>query len=197
MKLNHKIGGATWTEETKEWVLKVENLTTGETFEDRCNVLINASGVLKYVFSHTILVSRFLRRQLTRSPQRLASGNGPISQAERLSRAQCSTAQTGMKVSAWRERVSVLSEEAPRRCRLCRISCQVGDLVAREKIFLPQITNQLLVVKDMKCFVRSTSWVTAGFGQRFAGPDGKNFNCECSACELSREKTTNDFVRYR
>lgn len=30
----------------------------------------------------------------------------------------------------------------------------------------------------MKCFIRSTSWVTAGFGQRFAGKNGANFDCK-------------------
>lgn len=32
-------------------------------------------------------------------------------------------------------------------------------------------------VKDLKCFIRSASWVTAGFGSNFAGKDGTNFKC--------------------
>lgn len=59
IRLNHKIVGATWVEETQEWVVKVENLETGEVFEDMCNVLVNASGVLKYV-SRLSLLPRFL-----------------------------------------------------------------------------------------------------------------------------------------
>lgn len=31
---------------------------------------------------------------------------------------------------------------------------------------------------DLKCFIRSASWVTGGFGQRFAGKGGVNFKCE-------------------
>lgn len=31
---------------------------------------------------------------------------------------------------------------------------------------------------DLKCFIRSASWVTGGFGQRFAGKGGTNFECE-------------------
>ncbi|KAK2599056.1 hypothetical protein QQS21_005462 [Conoideocrella luteorostrata] len=29
----------------------------------------------------------------------------------------------------------------------------------------------------MKCFIRSAAWITAAFGQRFAGPNGTNFKC--------------------
>ncbi|KAI9933627.1 hypothetical protein MW887_008100 [Aspergillus wentii] len=31
-------------------------------------------------------------------------------------------------------------------------------------------------VSELKCFIRSASWVTAGFGQRFAGKGGSNFD---------------------
>lgn len=30
----------------------------------------------------------------------------------------------------------------------------------------------------MSCFIRSAAWITAGFGQRFAGKNGKNFDCK-------------------
>jgi cation diffusion facilitator CzcD-associated flavoprotein CzcO len=33
-------------------------------------------------------------------------------------------------------------------------------------------------VKKLYSWVRSPTWVTAGFAQRFAGPDGQNFACE-------------------
>lgn len=39
------------------------------------------------------------------------------------------------------------------------------------------VPNIQPIVGDMKCFIRSTSWVTAGFGQRFAGKGGANFKC--------------------
>jgi hypothetical protein len=35
-------------------------------------------------------------------------------------------------------------------------------------------------VSSLKCFIRSASWVTAGFGQRFAGKGGSNFKCKDS-----------------
>lgn len=46
IRLNHRIVGATWNEDTRDWLVQVEDLTTGHVFQDDCNVLINASGVL-------------------------------------------------------------------------------------------------------------------------------------------------------
>ncbi|KAF2008609.1 putative dimethylaniline monooxygenase [Aaosphaeria arxii CBS 175.79] len=37
------------------------------------------------------------------------------------------------------------------------------------------VPNIQPIVGDMKCFIRSPGWVTAGFGQRFAGKGGANF----------------------
>lgn len=34
------------------------------------------------------------------------------------------------------------------------------------------------VVGEMKCFIRSAAWITASFGQRFAGKNGANFKCK-------------------
>lgn len=39
------------------------------------------------------------------------------------------------------------------------------------------IINVRAVAKQLKCFIRSASWVTAGFGSSFAGRDGGNFKC--------------------
>ncbi len=33
-------------------------------------------------------------------------------------------------------------------------------------------------VKQLYAWVRSPTWITAGFAQRFAGPDGANFHCK-------------------
>lgn len=46
----------------------------------------------------------------------------------------------------------------------------------------------------MKCFIRSASWVTAGFGQRFAGKGGTNYKCMficvfCAPLNLAKEAT--------
>ncbi|KAI1400682.1 putative dimethylaniline monooxygenase [Hypoxylon fuscum] len=48
------------------------------------------------------------------------------------------------------------------------------------------------IVGDMKCFIRSPGWVTAGFGQRFAGKGGSNFKYS----ELQRYILANDPKKY-
>lgn len=33
------------------------------------------------------------------------------------------------------------------------------------------------IVEHMHSFIKSPTWITAGFAQRFAGPSGGNFSC--------------------
>jgi len=47
IKLSHRVVSACWTESEGIWDLKVENLVTGELFDDWCHFLINGSGILK------------------------------------------------------------------------------------------------------------------------------------------------------
>ncbi|OAG37868.1 hypothetical protein AYO21_07974 [Fonsecaea monophora] len=54
------------------------------------------------------------------------------------------------------------------------------------------ITSQ---VKELYCWVRSPTWVTAGFGQKFAGPDGGNFEYTEEEKEQFR-KNPDKFLRY-
>ena len=49
VRLKRQIVGAAWDDRKQEWTIQVENVDTGERIEDRCHVLINASGVLKSV----------------------------------------------------------------------------------------------------------------------------------------------------
>ncbi|KKY27757.1 putative flavin-binding monooxygenase [Diplodia seriata] len=54
------------------------------------------------------------------------------------------------------------------------------------------VPNIQPVVSSLTCFIRSTSWVTAGFGQRYAGKDGANFNYT----EEQKEVLRNDPEKY-
>ena len=47
IKLSHSVVNAEWQESSGEWLLKVKNELTGEELEDRCNFLLDASGILK------------------------------------------------------------------------------------------------------------------------------------------------------
>jgi cation diffusion facilitator CzcD-associated flavoprotein CzcO len=47
MKLNHRVTGASWDQDTGIWNVEVSNLLTNETFVDQAEVIINGGGVLK------------------------------------------------------------------------------------------------------------------------------------------------------
>jgi hypothetical protein len=80
VRLKHRVSKATWDSVKGQWQVKVEDLSTGQTKVDCAEVLVNATGFLKYAFS---LYSR-LYGILTWI---LATGNGLISQSWNLSKA--------------------------------------------------------------------------------------------------------------
>lgn len=41
------------------------------------------------------------------------------------------------------------------------------------------IANIAQSVEKLYTWIRSPTWITAGFAQRFAGPGGENFLCKC------------------
>lgn len=47
VKLRHKVIRAEWKDEAGFWTIKVQNLATGEEFEDKFDVILDGSGVLK------------------------------------------------------------------------------------------------------------------------------------------------------
>jgi cation diffusion facilitator CzcD-associated flavoprotein CzcO len=46
IKLRHKIVRATWTDEASKWTVTVQNLETGQEFEDQVDIIIDGGGVL-------------------------------------------------------------------------------------------------------------------------------------------------------
>jgi cation diffusion facilitator CzcD-associated flavoprotein CzcO len=49
-----------------------------------------------------------------------------------------------------------------------------------------QITSTIAAqTKQMYTWVRSPTWITAGFAQNHAGPNGANFECEYCAAKLN------------
>ena len=50
VKLSHSVSGAWWNDKTGKWKIKVTpNGNEKAAFYDECEILINATGVLKYV----------------------------------------------------------------------------------------------------------------------------------------------------
>jgi cation diffusion facilitator CzcD-associated flavoprotein CzcO len=47
VKVNHSVVAARWEEREAEWVVEVRNEVTRDVFEDRCQFLLDASGILK------------------------------------------------------------------------------------------------------------------------------------------------------
>ena len=46
IKTRHQVVGATWSSATGRWDVKIKDLATGREFDDTCDVLINAGGIL-------------------------------------------------------------------------------------------------------------------------------------------------------
>jgi cation diffusion facilitator CzcD-associated flavoprotein CzcO len=47
IKLEHEVVGAYWNENSGQWKVSIKNLKMGNSFEDHCEFLLNASGILK------------------------------------------------------------------------------------------------------------------------------------------------------
>ena len=47
IKLSHQVVEAKWSAACSTWIVKVKDLTTGETFDDECDAILSATGVLK------------------------------------------------------------------------------------------------------------------------------------------------------
>lgn len=46
IRLNHRVSGAYWDEDKGAWKVEVTDVTTGNTFQDNCDLFVNATGVL-------------------------------------------------------------------------------------------------------------------------------------------------------
>ena len=151
VRLSHRIVEAVWDEASQEWMVKVEDLTTGRVVSDRCNVLINAAGVLNK-WKWPAIKGR-------------ETFEGPM-----------------LHSANWDDSVALGGK---------RVAVIGGGSSAVQ--IVPNIQP---IVGSMKCFVRSTSWVTAGFGQRFAGKEGKNFKYSEAQKEIFRNDPEK-YLKYR
>jgi hypothetical protein len=88
IKLSHSVTHAQWDEGSGKWLLKVKDGVAGTVFEDRCDFLLDATGILKCVWS-----PRYCIHADTVS----AIGSGLISRACILSKATWSIQQDGQK----------------------------------------------------------------------------------------------------
>jgi cation diffusion facilitator CzcD-associated flavoprotein CzcO len=54
MNLNSKVVDARWVEEERQWQIQVQKTNSDTVFTDKADILINASGVLKYAPKTTL-----------------------------------------------------------------------------------------------------------------------------------------------
>jgi cation diffusion facilitator CzcD-associated flavoprotein CzcO len=53
LRLQHQVVGAKWDNEAGQWEVEVEDIMGGRKFTDKAEILLNATGFLKYVFIPT------------------------------------------------------------------------------------------------------------------------------------------------
>ncbi|RAL02669.1 flavin-containing monooxygenase [Aspergillus ibericus CBS 121593] len=146
MRLNSRVVGAIWDEESAQWHLQIER-TDGTVFEDRAHILINASGVLN-------------KWKWPAIPGR-ETFKGPM-----------------LHSANWDDTVELKDKRV----------AVIGSGSSAVQI----VPNIQPIVQSLTCFIRSQSWVTASFGQRFAGKGGTNFQYS----EEQREVFRNDPKKY-
>lgn len=103
----------------------------------------------------------------------LVIGNGPTSLVFILSAALSCTVPHGNQVLISTTKPSQYWAVDPLVFRLFPRYCQVslyGEAFLANAKLLP-------VVKNIVTFIRSPTWITAGFAQSKAGPGGTNFEC--------------------
>lgn len=167
IKLSHMVKAARWDEERSIWTIKVEDTTTGTITEDWCHFMISGSGILKSVWSSSASENHDVNL-------RVAIGNGLTSPVYAHSRVNFCTVQLGTRRRTTRERLLQFWVVAPRASRSFQQFSQVWrslHLQTRKKDWYPTDVKQLVT------FIRTPTWITAGFAQSKAGPGGSNFSC--------------------
>ncbi|KAH6685981.1 steroid monooxygenase [Plectosphaerella plurivora] len=148
VRLEHTVVGAHWNEAEQLWHVHVQDGDDPNAiFVDKCNVFINASGVLN-------------KWKWPAIPGRETFHGSMLHSAN------------------WDDSIPLEGK---------RVAVIGGGSSAVQ--IVPNIQP---IVGSLTCFIRSASWVTGGFGQRFAGKNGTNFKYN----EKQREILRNDPEKY-
>ncbi|KAH0844043.1 hypothetical protein FOPE_08936 [Fonsecaea pedrosoi] len=154
MKLNHEIIDATWDEDLGVWNVQVKNLITNEVFVDQAEILINGGGVLKYKEHPNLNIG-----QKVLETNQCVHSNWKWPEIQGLHNFEgilCHTANYPVNTTLDNKRVAVIGVGSS--------GIQVTANIASK-------------VKKLYTWVRSPTWITAGFAQKYAGPNGENFKC--------------------
>jgi cation diffusion facilitator CzcD-associated flavoprotein CzcO len=173
IKLSHIVTGAVWDEGDGKWRLEIENLVTGEILTDWCHFLINGSGILKSVNILSLVLKGLLI---------FIHSNWKWPDIPGLN----SFTGTLMHSAAWSKEYDINSKRvAVLGCGSSGVqivpSIQQG---ASSYLRADLVLIVLLDVKELVTFIRTPTWITAGFAQSKAGPGGANFRCIVSSSML-------------
>lgn len=149
MKLEHTVTGAYWQPGEGVWEVHVRR-PDGTEFVDRCNVLVNGGGILKYVA---------VPDSKCDCPANMIGSNWKWPDIKGLHSFQ------GTLVHSAAYDASL--DLSGKRVAVVGIGSSGIQIVSK-------IASQ---VKQLYVWVRSPTWITAGFAQKFAGPNGANFHC--------------------
>ncbi|KKY20773.1 putative steroid monooxygenase [Phaeomoniella chlamydospora] len=131
IKFQHKVVEAVWNESRGVWQFKIENLATGETFQDYAHFFINASGYLNNWKWPDIAGLQDFQGDLMHS-------------------------------ASWKPGTELYDKS------VAVIGCGSSGIQL--------VANIQPMVKHLTTFIRQPTWVTAGFGSKYAAPGGTNFN---------------------
>ena len=140
---------AVWNDDEGIWKVKIKNLLNGHEFTDTAEILINNEGLLKSVSLLILILS---------CPLTCAS-NWRWPRIEGLHEFKGHLVHTAVYDTS--------ADLSGKRVAVIGMGSTALQLI-------PTIAPE---VSHLYTFVRSPTWVTPGFAQKYSGPGGTNFDC--------------------
>ncbi|KAH0841227.1 4-hydroxyacetophenone monooxygenase [Fonsecaea pedrosoi] len=146
-KLEHKVKRAVWDDATGQWRVSIEDLATGNTFQDTGDILVNATGFLnKWTWPHIEGIDKFRRPKV-----HSAAWDDSIDFHNKTI-GVIGSGSSAIQIVPQMQKGSVLSE-------------------SNQEL----LTERAAVAKDLKVFMRSPTWITPAIGgqtsSQFQGDD--------------------------
>ncbi|OGM39642.1 hypothetical protein ABOM_011452 [Aspergillus bombycis] len=149
-KFEHEVVYACWAEDKGVWQISVKNLRTGMISVEEAEVFINNGGFLKYVIPHADprMAGANIKRETS-------SWRWPdIDGLHDFKGVLTHSAQYDTSIDYRGKKVAVIGSGSS--------GVQITPNIAPD-------------VEKLYTWIRSPTWVTAGFAQQYAGPNGSNF----------------------